>query len=261
MKILAIVGSCRKNGNTDQLVDMVRKGLNEEAERAAVALEVETLHLADRPIGFCRGCRACFDRGEESCPVKDDLLSIKAKMKQADGILVASPVYVHDVSGVMKNWIDRLAHVCHRPEFAGKCGYLLVTVGGSPTRHALGSLHVALSTWGFFVAGATGLKTGGLMTADEARRFEGRAQRIAGQLFRAIHKRRYAQPSFRTLMTFKIQQCYWQRAPRRDTLDYTYWKGQGWLEPGRDYYAAHKAWRPKVIMARLAGAFIAPFVS
>jgi len=160
MKILAIIGSYRKTGNSRQLVDMIGDALHQEAARAGVPLEFETLHLGHSRIEACRGCRACFDLGEDSCPLMDDLLAIKAKMKQADGLLVATPVYVHDVSGITKNWIDRLAHVCHRPEFAGNCAYLLATVGGSPTGHALRSLDVALSTWGFHIVGKSGLKTG-----------------------------------------------------------------------------------------------------
>ena len=50
-------------------------------------------------------------------------------MDAADGIIFASPVYVNDVSGIAKTWIDRLAYVCHRPAFAGKCAYLIATVG------------------------------------------------------------------------------------------------------------------------------------
>jgi len=261
VKILALVGSYRTTGNTSQLVAMVRGALDQEAARAGVPFEFETLHLGHARIDACRGCRACFDRGEEMCPVKDDLQAVKARMRQADGVLVASPVYVHDVSGITKNWIDRLAHVCHRPEFAGKCAYLLATVGGSPTGHALGSLQIALSTWGFSVVGRTGLRTGALMRGDEARRFEEKTGRVARALFQAVHRRAFVKPSFRSLMTFKIQQKAWQSSPERGTVDHEYWRRQGWLDPGRDFYIAHEAGRLKVALARLAGGLLFPFVT
>ena len=69
-----------------------------------------------------------------------------AKMQSADGLIVAIPVYVNDVSGIVKNWIDRLAFVCHRPEFAGKSAFLISTVGLGPTSHALQTLRFALSS-------------------------------------------------------------------------------------------------------------------
>ena len=117
MKILALVGSYRKRGNTARIVAMIAEELQKLATTADEILEVETVYLAHQDIGLCRGCRVCFDQGEELCPLRDDLLAIKTRMEEADGFIIASPVYVHDVNGVVKNWIDRLAFVCHRPEF------------------------------------------------------------------------------------------------------------------------------------------------
>jgi multimeric flavodoxin WrbA len=262
MKILVLIGSYRKNGNTSQVAGLVCEGLQEEAAQTGVPLEIETLFLGHLDLGACRGCRACFDRGEDQCPLKDDLLSVKAKMKQADGLLVASPVYVDDVSGITKNWIDRLAHVCHRPEFAGKCACLLATVGGSPTGRTLATLSLALSTWGFYIAGQAGFKTGALMRSVEAlTRCQAQSRTLARRLFQAIHQRKFTRPSFRALLTFKIQQRAWQRAARRDTLDYAYWNGQGWTDPRRDFYIPHAGSRLKTALARLAGSLLAPFVS
>jgi multimeric flavodoxin WrbA len=262
MKILALIGSYRKNGNTSQVVSLVCEGLQKQAAEAGVPLEIETLYLGHLDIGFCRGCRACFDRGEDKCPLKDDLQAVKAKMKAADGILVATPVYVSDVSGITKNWIDRLAHVCHRPEFAGKVVYQLATTGSTPAGHALDTLSGAMSTWGFHFAGRTGLKTGALMRGSEARtRCQAQAQTIARRLFQTIHQRKFARPSFIALITFKIQQRVWQRAPDGETIDSAYWHAQGWTDPSRDFYIPHQASRLKVFLARLAGSLIAPFVS
>ena len=260
MKILILIGSYRKNGNTDRLVNLIAAHLQAEAERCNTALELETLYLGHLAIAPCRGCRACFDRGEDKCPLKDDLLAVRGKMQQADGLLIASPVYVDDVSGYTKNWIDRLAFVCHRPGFAGKCAYLVATVGGSPTSHTLQTLHMALSTWGFYLAGQTGFKMGALLPADEVKqRFDAPAQKIARRLFQAIYQRKFARPSFWAFMLFKIQQQAWQKAPP-DGLDYRYWSEQGWLDPRREFYLPHTANALKVALARLTGSVIGKFV-
>ncbi len=266
MKILALIGSYRKNGNTSQVVGLVCDALQAEAARTGASLEIETLYLGHLDIGACRGCRTCFDRGEDKCPLKDDLLAVKAKMKAADGILVATTVYVDDVSGITKTWIDRLAHVCHRPEFAGKCAYLLATVGGSPTSHTLGTLRLALSTWGFHIIGKAGFKTGALMKAEEMKARQAvKAEKIARHIYQAVAVCSWARPSFMSLFMFKIQQRSWQgagRSPARgDTLDYAYWRDQGWTDPTRDFYIPHEASRVKVFLACLAGSLIAPFVS
>ena len=116
MKILTCVGSYRKNGNTARVVGLIEEQLQKVAAHNNEALEIETVYLGHHDIGICRGCRVCFDKGEEQCPLSDDLLAIKSKIKESDGIIIASPVYVNDVNGIVKNWIDRLAHVCHRPD-------------------------------------------------------------------------------------------------------------------------------------------------
>jgi multimeric flavodoxin WrbA len=263
MKILVLIGSYRRNGNTDQLAGLIRDGLQKEAEIHLQNLEIETIYLGHQQINPCRGCRICFERGEDKCPLKDDLLPVKAKMKQADGILVASPIYVDDVSGITKTWIDRLAHVCHRPEFAGKCAYLVTTVGSSPSSHSLRTLNLALSTWGFHIIGQEGFKTGALMQPEETRsRFQERAERIAHRLFKALYDRQFTRPSFMSLMMFRIQQLAWQRAdPKKSPYDYQYWENTGWLDPKREFYISTRASRIKIALARLTGSVIFPFVA
>jgi len=261
MKILVLVGSYRKNGNTDQITGLIKTALQNEAGQHNETMEIETVYLGHQEIKSCRGCRVCFDRGEDKCPLKDDLLEIKTKMKQVDGILVSSPVYVNDVSGIVKNWIDRLAHVCHRPEFAGKCAYLVTTVGSSPTDHAFRTLNLAMSTWGFHIVGQTGFKTGALMKPDEIfASYQAKTQKIAHNLFMAIHKRQFARPSFMSLMMFRIQQLSWMHAAQTK-LDYQYWSGKGWTDPGLEFYIPHQADPIKVALARLTGTVIHRFVA
>jgi multimeric flavodoxin WrbA len=261
MKILICMGSYRKGGNTDRVVGLIKAHLQAEADRHHTVLELETLYLGHLAITPCRGCRACFDRGEDKCPLKDDLPAVTRKMQQADGILVATPVYVDDVSGIVKNWMDRLAYVCHRPEFAGKCAYLVATVGSSPTGRTLDTLNLAFSTWGFYIAGRAGFKMGALLPAGEAQsRYAAQAEKIAREFFQALHQQKSARPSFRALLTFKIQQQFWQKAAH-DQLDYRYWHEQGWLDPHQTFYRPHQASALKVALARLTGSVIARFVA
>lgn len=231
------------------------------AARQGEPLVFETLYLGHLDIEMCRGCRTCFDRGEERCPLKDDVPAIRAKMDAADGFILASPVYVNDVNGVAKNWIDRLAYVCHRPAFAGKCAYLLATVADSPTSHTLRTMNIALRTWGFHIVGQAGYKMGALMPQAEVEaRYEEEAGRVAEDLFRAVSQQQYLWPSFLSLMIFRIQQRAWQEAPA-ETLDYGYWKGQGWFDPNRTFYIEHRANRAKVTVARLVGGVLGRFMA
>ncbi len=265
MKILACIGSYRKKGNTARIVQMVEARMQALAAQHAapfgngVPLDFETLYLSDLDIRPCRGCRACFDRGEDACPLKDDIPLIRAKMDAADGLLLASPVYVDDVSGLVKNWMDRLAYLCHRPALGGKCAYSLATVGGGATGHALRTMNAALLTWGYHLVGQTGLKMGALASADELGRYQPAADIAADKLFRAVAQQQALNPSFVSLLAFKVQQLAWQRETQ-ESYDRVWWQAQGWLSPGCTFYLTPRSNRVKVTLARLAGAAAARFL-
>lgn len=105
MKILAISGSAREGGNTDVLVDM----LSSEIESAGI--ECEIVRLSGEDIHGCRACWACAGKG--NCAFEDDAFcAIFDKMKEADGIVLASPVYTGNVSANMQAILERAAVVC-----------------------------------------------------------------------------------------------------------------------------------------------------
>jgi multimeric flavodoxin WrbA len=261
MHILALMSSNRKHGNTARLVQLIEDEMRALAARHGAPLEFETLHLGDLELHPCLGCRGCFDRGETRCPVKDDLPAIRAQMDAADGLIVASPVYVNDVNGVAKTWIDRLAYLCHRPALAGKCVYLIATVADSPTGHALRTLNIALRTWGCHIVGQAGYKMGPLLPQAELEsRFSREAFRVAEAMFEAIAQQQYLRPAFMSLMMFKIQQLAWQRE-NPGSLDYAYWHDQGWLGPACTFYIPHRSNPLKVAAARGVGALLYRFVT
>ncbi len=89
----------------------------------------EIVLLGKHRIGLCLGCKACFTRGEENCPLKDDRDALIAKMDAADGVVFAAPNYSFQVSATMKAFLDRLGFVFHRPRFHGKAFTSVVPQG------------------------------------------------------------------------------------------------------------------------------------
>jgi multimeric flavodoxin WrbA len=258
VKILLLQSSGRVGGNTSRMVRIAEEALHAEARSSGVSLDTEVLDLARLDIGTCRGCRSCFDRGEGTCPLSDELLSVKEKMRAADGLVLAGPVYVDDVNSIMKNWIDRLAHVCHRPEFAGKTAMLLATTGATSARHTLRTMRVALWTWGYRVACKAWFATGANMPAEDLRvRHSERIRRVAQRLFKDILRRGADKPSFLSLMVFRIQQAGWGKAAP-GSIDFSYWKDRGWLDIRRcSWFLPHRASPIKVAAARLVGSVAA----
>jgi len=99
MKILAIVGSPRLRGNTNYLVDEALK------EAAKLGAQTEKIMLTKHRLNPCRGHDGCASF--TSCRQKDDGVWILDKFCEADGVILATPVYYYNVSAQMKVFIDR----------------------------------------------------------------------------------------------------------------------------------------------------------
>ncbi len=253
MKILTILGSYRRSGNTASILKMTEESLETLAAEAGIPLTLDRLNIGEVTIGPCRGCRLCFDRGETTCPQKDDLLEIKARIDSADAVICGTPVYVGDVSGSLKTLIDRLAFVCHRPQFFGKTLYLIATTAGSPSNTALNVLSGAGLTWGMHLAGRQSFTMGARMPAETARaQFGGKAAAIARKVFTAVRDHHPGRPSFLNLMIFRTQQYTWSREDPK-SLDYQYWKDRGWTDPKTTFYMPYKASPIWTGLARLVG--------
>jgi multimeric flavodoxin WrbA len=99
MHLLIVLGSPRKNGNSEILAQHVAKGME------AGGGTVEYIRLAGLTVSPCQGCGGCEKTGE--CVIKDDMGAIYERADAADRILVASPVYFYALTAQTKAFIDR----------------------------------------------------------------------------------------------------------------------------------------------------------
>ena len=100
-KILVLNGSPRRQGNTDMLVNAFKNG----AEQAGASVQV--VNVASLKIGGCKACDYCTTHGHV-CVQKDDMTDILEAAKQADALVVASPMYFYGLTGQVKCAYDRL---------------------------------------------------------------------------------------------------------------------------------------------------------
>ncbi len=106
MKVIAFNGSGRKDGNTALLLNTV---LNELSKQG---IETELIQLAGRAPQGCLACYKCFENKDQKCAVTaDNLNEYLAKMINADGIVLGSPVYFTDVTAGIKALIERCGMV------------------------------------------------------------------------------------------------------------------------------------------------------
>jgi multimeric flavodoxin WrbA len=98
-KVLIISTSLRNNANSEILAHETEKGATDAGH------SVEFITLKDKNIQFCKGCLACQKIGK--CVINDDVNDIVLKMKEANVIVWATPIYYYEMTGQMKTLIDR----------------------------------------------------------------------------------------------------------------------------------------------------------
>lgn len=116
-KIFILIGSRQKRGNTFIFTKSIVEKL--------LDYDVEYVFPQDLKIQPCIGCQTCFQT--TSCILKDDLKKLQDKMLKADILIIASPVYLHYVSGDLKIILDRLASWTHTMKLQGKPVVVLST--------------------------------------------------------------------------------------------------------------------------------------
>lgn len=261
MKILLINSSYRINGNTSRIISLFDEKFKRLGKELGFRIETENVLLAHSELNICRGCRVCFDKGEEKCPLRDDMLKIRDKMMQADGYVIASPVYVEDVNGVMKNWIDRMAFNSHRPAFYGKNALLITTSGIGSSKHSLKTMITAFNTWAMNVIGTMKFRLGALSEIQDIKlKYDESINRAAKGFVQAIKNKSAEKPSFYSLIAFSVQQKYWLKNQQyKDTYDYKYWEDRKWMDHGCTYYFPQKSNALKVKIAEIIGRVVAVF--
>jgi len=106
MKVVAINGSPHEGGNTFSALNAVCEQL------ALEKIECEIIHVGNKPIRGCISCRQCGVKRNEECVLADDgVNAVIQKIKDADGLILGSPVYFSAIAGTMKCFLDRAFYV------------------------------------------------------------------------------------------------------------------------------------------------------
>ena len=101
MKILVLNGSPRPQGSTAKMI----AAFSESCEKAGH--EVNTVNVCRKNIRGCLACEYCHGKGQGDCVQKDDMQEVYGFLREADMLVLASPIYYHGLSGQLKCVIDR----------------------------------------------------------------------------------------------------------------------------------------------------------
>jgi len=227
-KVTAFVGTPQKKHTyhaTEQFL---------ESLRSRGGVETELVPLSDYRLEICRGCKTCFEKGEEFCPLKDDRDTLLEKMRTSDGVVFATPNFSFHVSGLMKVFLDRLGFVFHRPAFFGKTFTSIVAQGIYGGHKIVDYLD--------FVGQGLGFNTvkGRYFTAFEPMKAKEiqRADRALADLSRRFYERligpAYPPPGWVRFMAFRMGRTSIRLELDERNRDHHFYKDKGWF--GSDYY-------------------------
>jgi multimeric flavodoxin WrbA len=234
-KSVLIIDASLRNGFSSKAVENVMAGL----AGVGKGIDIERLNLRDYEIKRCIGCCLCLSQGSVRCPHREDgVKELLTRMEAADGIIMVTPNYSLQVPGLLKDFLDRLAYVFHRPRLFGK-SFLPVVVQGVYGGKKVGAyLAEAFSFWGTdAVKGA--VVSGGIfpgqpqdpaVAAKNQKKLDAAIQRFGKSLYRQKPKA----PSYFRMMIFRSTRssmiCFDEALPP----DKAYYKEKGWETS--DYY-------------------------
>ena len=146
MKVIGVSGSPRKKGNTEFLIQLALDEIRKEG------IDTEIITLANKTINPCNACMACKN-DKNRCVIEDDFEPIFIKMREADGLILGTPVYFGSATPNIKSFMDRTGYVCRQGEnfFYRKVGAPIVVARRARQNFTLAQLTFFLLLMGMIV--------------------------------------------------------------------------------------------------------------
>lgn len=212
MKKILIINSSNRKKNTYKLLIFIEKLLVNQG------FETEIINLTDYKINFCNGCMACVLKG--NCFIKDDVDIIINKIVSCDGLVVGTPVYLNNMSGILKSFIDRTCKWFHRTEVAQKPVIIVATTQGSGLKNTMNSIQESLCQWGVALCSKIGRTGRNINRPIELKEIE--------KFIKLVNNNGYGySPSFKEVTTYNVQKAL---AKKLLPLDNEYWEKKEWTK-------------------------------
>ena len=212
MKKILLINSSNRKKNTYNLLLSIENILKNKG------YETELIGLHDYKINFCKGCEVCILKS--NCSIKDDSDEIMQKIIESDGLIIGTPVYLNNMSGILKTFIDRTCSWFHRSKVAQKPTLILANTQGSGIKNTLNSIEEVMIQWGVCFAGTISRNGRSFNKPIEEKELE--------KFIKLINSdgKRYS-PSFKEVYTYNIQRTL---ASNIFPLDKEYWESKGWMD-------------------------------
>jgi multimeric flavodoxin WrbA len=138
MKILSVLGSPNKKGNTATILSLYLA----EAKKKYPEAQIENIYLQSLNIKGCQACFHCKEKGNENCLINDDMTDLYPKVKDADVLIFATPIYWWNMTSQMKTFIDRLFALDFKANALKGKKLVYLTTYGAPDYKSSGAYFV-----------------------------------------------------------------------------------------------------------------------
>lgn len=241
-KITVFIGSARKGGTLEAVREL------EHHLKKIIDVQIEYVFLAKSDLKMCKGCKICFDKDEKLCPLNDELSGLKVKISESSGIVLATPNYAFHVSGMMKNFIDRMAYNFHRPQYFGKAFTSIVAQGAFGGNKIVKYLRSTGANMGFETVKGCVVKTLEPTPEKDKEKNKAEIKLLAERFAKELNRDKLPNPSIFRLMMFRMTR-HGIMAADKNLKDYRYYKNHGWFES--DYYYETSLGITKKVMGKL----------
>ncbi|MPM75850.1 hypothetical protein SDC9_122844 [bioreactor metagenome] len=230
MKVTAVYGNMRR-GSTRHCVENFLKAMEKYTDVC-----VKEYSLPKDMPHFCLGCFGCFIKGEQTCPHYESAGAMAKSIEETDLIILASPVYVYDVSGQMKAFLDHMAYrwMSHRPHpsMFGKTAVVISVTAGAGLSPCVKTMERSLRFWGVRKIFTFKKRVAAMAWEDVRGEKQERVEKELTLLARKVFNSMQKGNGRRIPLFIRFFFCLMRKMQEGQTynkLEYDYWDKQGWF--------------------------------
>ena len=218
MRCVVIHGSPRR-GNTWRVLNIAKEEMNKKGE-----IEFVDIELRKEEIPYCKGCFLCIYKGEDKCPHNEKIKAIAKEIENSDAVIITSPVYSMQISGLLKNYIDHMSYNFHRPKFFKKKALVITTTAGAGHIASAKYVRDVLYYWGFNFVEILPIAYKGMELSNKnIEIIKNKSVKFSEDLIsRTIHN-----PHVKSIFMYNLWRKSGEAPFKEGDADYRYWKNSG----------------------------------
>jgi multimeric flavodoxin WrbA len=226
-RILAVIGSPRK-GETYKAVQKFEEELKKNEE-----IQIEYIMLGKYGFNDCTGCHNCINKGQEFCHENLKVRELQDKMENADGVILATPVYNQHVTSLMKKFLDYYTFFWHRPAMFG-VKFFGISSGGGMFVPVEKFLKMNTENWGGIWTGFLGVPHYEGLTDKYRKKCDIDFHKKAVEFLEAMEVKDLPKPTLGKLLWFNMWKMNAEVCKEDNPKDFSHWTESKWFN--MNYY-------------------------